>query len=96
MNPESQYRESLIKALEDRGWFWQADFIYAPHKMLWLHKNLEYGSIEEFHERWSERVQRIIRMKSYHDDLHQHQQVVEDNKSLVSALKELLETNNGN
>jgi hypothetical protein len=96
MNLKTQYRESLIKALENRGWFWRGDFIYAPHKMLWLHKNLEYGVLEEFHGRWSERVQRITRMKSYHDDPQQHQQVVEDNKSLVSALEELLETNNRN
>jgi hypothetical protein len=90
MESPEEYREPLIKELEKRGWFWQSDIIYAPNKMLWLDRNPDFGKLSDFHERWRERVQRIIKMKPYHKDPEQHRQVVEDNESLVSALEALL------
>lgn len=90
MKAADDYRKPLLKALENRGWIWQGDTIYAPHKMLWFGKNPDFGNLAEFHERWQARVERIIKMKPSHDDPQQHQQVVEDNQSLVSALEELL------
>ena len=90
MEQPEEYREPLIKELEKRGWFWQSDFIYAPHKMLWLHREIDFGKLSAFHERWNNRVQYIIKMKPHHEDPEQHRQVVEDNESLVSALAELL------
>jgi hypothetical protein len=89
MESPEEYREPLIKELEKRGWFWRDDVIYAPNKMLWLNY-FDFGNLSDFHERWRERVQRIIRMKPHHDDPEQYRQVVEDNESLVSALEELL------
>jgi hypothetical protein len=90
MESAEEYREPLIKALEKRGWFWRGETIYAPNKALWLDRKLDFGTLSEFHERWVERVQRIIRMKPHHDDPEQYRRAVEDNESLVSALKELL------
>ncbi len=89
MKSANDYRKPLLKALENRGWFWEDDIIYAPHKCLWLDKNPDFRELAEFHERWQARVERIIKMKLFHDDPQQHQQVVEDNQSLVSALEEL-------
>jgi len=90
MELPEEFREPLIKELLNRGWFWRGDFIYAPNEMLYF-RDFDYlGTLSEFHVRWRERVQRIIRLKHHHADLEQHRQVVEDNQSLVSALAELL------
>jgi hypothetical protein len=90
MELPEEFREPLIKELEKRGWFWRNEYIYAPNEMLWFSEFDHFGTLSEFHERWSNRVQRIIKMKHCHDDPEQHRQVVEDNESLVSALEELL------
>ena len=89
MDPKTQ--DSIVRKLLASGWFWEGDFIYAPNRMLWLYgTDLWHGDLLDFHETFAARVQRIIRMKAYHDDPKQHQQVVEDNQSLVSALEEIL------
>src|SRR5262245_27588046 len=86
MSLSAETRHALITALLGQGWFWESDFIYAPNRTLWLHgSELWHGTLMNFHETFSARVQKIIGMKVYHDDPKQHQQVVDDNQSLVSV-----------
>ena len=87
-------RESLLKALQARGWFWEGEFIYSPNRMLWLYGRILWnGNLLNFHDTFAVRVKRIIAMKAWHADAQQHQYVVEDNRSLVSAFEEVLEAN---
>ena len=82
---------AVLKSLEERGWLWQGDFIYAPHKMLWLHKGLDFGTLKEFHERFSERLARMKKIAPPADPSAPYYEVISDNESLVSALSELLD-----
>ena|SRR5215212_5097986 len=87
----AEEREAILKSLESKGWFWEGDCIYAPHKSMWLlGADLWQGDMSDFLERMSARVERISRHKSHYDDPLQHQRIVEDTKSLVDTLKELL------
>jgi len=87
----AEERDSLLKALEQRGWLWEGDFIYAPHKKMWLlGANPWQGDLADFHERMSARAERLIQQKSFYDDPLEHRQVVEDTESLVRTLEELL------
>ena len=84
-------RDSLLRALERKGWLWDGDFLLAPHKTMWLlGANPWQGDISDFHERMSARVERLAQQKAHYDDPLQHQQVVEDTQSLVGTLRELL------
>ena len=88
---DAKTRDCLCRKLLSNGWFWEGDFIYAPNRMLWLYgSDPWHGDLLDFHETFSARVQRIIRMKVHHPDPKQHQQVVDDNQSLVSTLQEML------
>ncbi|HZS08992.1 MAG TPA: hypothetical protein VFD58_29420 [Blastocatellia bacterium] len=91
MKPQAEDHEALIRALEDKGWFWDGDFIYAPHRTMWLFGADPWqGEVEDFRERMSDRVHRLIRNKAYHNDPQQYQRCVEDAESLVTAAGELL------
>jgi hypothetical protein len=93
MKLAAEDRDSLLKALERKGWLWNGDFIYASHKTMWLlGADPWQGDLKDFHERMSGRVERIIRNKDYHDDAQQHQHCVDDTESLIATLEELLKT----
>ena len=84
-------RQAVLKSLEARGWLWQGDWIYAPHRMLWLHKGLDFGSLEEFYEKFSARLAQMKEIKPPDDPSAPYYEVISDNESLVSVLHQLLE-----
>jgi len=87
----AEERDAILKPLERKGWFWEGDFIYAPHRSMWLlGADLWQGDMSDFLERMSARVERISRHESHYDDPLQHQRIIEDTESLVDTLKELL------
>jgi hypothetical protein len=92
-NPD--HREAVLEMLEDRGWQWQGDFIYAPNKMLWLNKDLDFGTLKEFHKRFYERLAKMKAIMPEPQYEPVYRQVVDDNESLVNVLSELLEKENG-
>ena len=83
-------RQAVLKSLEDRGWLWEGDWIYAPHRMLGLHKGLDFGSLEEFYSRFYERLARMKEIKPPDDPSAPYYEVIGDNESLVSVLAKLL------
>lgn len=79
----AEERDTLLGALEQNGWSWDGDFIYASHKTMWLLGSDPWqGDITDFYERMSARVERLIGQKAYYTDPLQHQRVVEDTQSL--------------
>jgi hypothetical protein len=42
----------LFVALEERGWKWEGDFLYAPRRTIWLSREAPWvGDITDFIER---------------------------------------------
>ena len=83
-------RQAVLKSLEDRGWLWQGDWIYAPHRMLWLHKDLDFGSLQEFYEKFSARLARMKEIKPPDDPSAPYYEVIGDNESIISALEQVI------
>jgi hypothetical protein len=84
-------RDSLLRGLERKGWLWDGDFIYAPHRTMWLLGAHPWqGDVSDFHERMSARVDRLAEQKAHFDAPIQHQHAVEDTQSLVEMLTERL------
>jgi hypothetical protein len=86
--------------LEERGWQWQGDFIYAPNRMLWLHRGLDFGTLEEFYERFFERLAKMKAITPKPENETVYHEVVDDNQSLSSkfnirAIPSLLFFKNG-
>lgn len=92
---DSEKRQALFKTLENKGWCWRNEFIYAPNETMWLlGSNPWQNDLLDFHESMIQRMQRIIQNREYHDDKSQHSKMVEDVESLVDAIQELLKSTN--
>jgi hypothetical protein len=88
----AEERDALLSALESNGWFREGDFIYAPHRSIWLLTADPWqGDLSDFHERMSARLGRLAQQGSHYDDPLRHQHVVGDTQGLVATLKELLD-----
>jgi hypothetical protein len=95
MEPNSDHREAVLRMLENRGWQWQGDLIYAPNRMLWLHRGLDFGTLEEFYERFFERLAKMKAITPKPENETVYHEVVDDNQSLVDVLTELVEKQKG-
>ena len=86
----AEERDALLRAVERKGWFWEGDFIYAPHKSMWLlGSNPWEGDVSDFLDRMSARVEGISPPQAHYDDPLRHRNIVDDTQSLVDTLKEL-------
>ena len=75
--------ESLFEALTARGWTWDGETIFAPHRTIWLGRRVPWeGDLLDFLERMEARLVRISagRFGAY-------EQALVDTTLLVDALK---------
>jgi len=88
---DSWERLGLLKALEERGWFWRNEFIYARNETMWLlGSDPWHGDLSDFRESMVSRMDKVIQNQECHDDKDKHMKIVEDVASLVEAIQELL------
>lgn len=91
MGLTAEERDAFLKALERKGWSWVGEFIYAPHKSMWLLvADPWHGDMADFLERMLARAERLLQHRSHYDDPLWHQNIVGDTQSLVGTLRELL------
>lgn len=88
---DSWERQGLLKALEEKGWFWRGEFIYARNETMWLLGSEPWHSdLSSFRESMVSRMDRVIRNQERHDDRVKHVKIVEDISSMVDAIEVLL------
>jgi hypothetical protein len=84
-------RMTLLANLVAKGWIWENDFIYAPHKTIWFFgMNPWQSDLADFHDRMAARVERLARNKHLHSDPQQHQNALEDTQNLVDVLEGMM------
>jgi uncharacterized membrane protein YccC len=88
---------AFVKALEDKGWHWEGQTIYAPHRSMWLSELDSWlNDIAGFQERMEARRDRIKANRQHHTDQQQHEHVVDDVEGLLRAIEEVIgETEKG-
>jgi hypothetical protein len=78
----SEESVALFAALEDRGWRWKDDFIYAPHETMWLMRRYPWsGDLQDFIARMRGRLGRVSTAS-----LQGFEEVLHDTQLLVDAL----------
>ena len=76
--------QSLFLLLEQSGWSWREDHIYAPKETLWLNRENPWtGDVVDFYDRMCNRRERIKSQEKSIVSLD----AFADVDSLVSALK---------
>ena len=84
---------SLFKALEAKGWFWEDDCLYPPHKTFWIRGNDPkwQGALPRIYEQFKASLERMPQIKHLYPDTKHFQEWVEDTEGLVTTLEELME-----
>jgi len=84
-------RTVLFAGLESRGWYWLEGTIYAPHSSMWLDGAQPWtGDLHDFHQRMTGRLQRIKQAGWLYSQENDHQNIVDDTRSLVETLFNVL------
>jgi hypothetical protein len=78
----TEQTEALFAALQDRGWRWKEDVIYAPHGTMWLMRERPWeGDLGDLIERMEGRCSRISR-----NLLDGYEHALDNTRLLVAAL----------
>jgi hypothetical protein len=85
---------SLFRSLEAKGWFWENDCLYPPHKTFWFSgDDLPPHRLPNLYMKMKSSLERMPEVKHLYPDKEQFEKWVEDTESLVNTLKELVEDN---
>jgi hypothetical protein len=81
-------KKTLFDALQEKGWHWREDVLYAPSEGFWLIKSQPWvEDLQDFHERMVARLERIQRNR----DSHKIEAVYKNNFNETADLVEVLQ-----
>jgi|SRR5215213_3412781 len=95
MKSQNQSDTSLFRSLEAKGWSWENDCLYPPHKTFWFRgDDLPSYRLPNLYMKMKYSLERMSEVKHLYPNKEQFEKWVEDMESLVDTLKELVEGNN--
>ncbi len=84
----------LYNALEARGWRWEENRLYPPHKTFWVEGTHGTGvpphTLERMYEKFKDMLERMPEIKHLYPDERFFQNWVEDTESIVNVLEVLV------
>jgi hypothetical protein len=85
-------KKTLFDSLQERGWHWREDFLYAPNESMWLLKSQPWiEDLQNFHERMIGRLERIQRNRNTHKTEAEYKNVFNDTAGLIEVLKKMVD-----
>jgi hypothetical protein len=85
-------KKTLFSALQEKGWHWRENFLYAPHESMWLLGSEPWAEdLHSFCERMIGRLERIRRNRDTYKSDVDYGNVFNDTSGLVDALQKMVD-----
>jgi hypothetical protein len=85
-------KKTLFDALQEKGWRWREDVLYAPNEGFWLMKSQPWvEDLQDFHERMIARLERIKRNRDAYKAEADYKNVFNNTADSVEILQKMVD-----